>query len=152
MLRIWCGAHQLDLVMEHIVTKVVNDRFFAVMLKFITHLSRQQKLIAEMGTTCPRIVNRWLSSYKVTNWFKLHRPELLHYIHSSNPDSAPSQIWWVYLLAMGAFTNSTAIAFRYIRGSTTLVSQQNAAFERLVATFIEDVTKLTNPISYHISY
>ena len=37
MLRIWCGAHQLDLVMEHIMTKVVNDRFFAVMLKFITH-------------------------------------------------------------------------------------------------------------------
>jgi hypothetical protein len=147
MLRIWCGAHQLDLVMEHIMTKVVNDRFFAVMLKFITHLSRQQKLIAEMGTTCPCIVNRWLSSYKVTNWFKLHRPELLHYIHSSNPDSAPSRIWWVYLLAMDAFTNSTAITFRYIQGSTTLVSQQNAAFERLVATFIEDVS-IEGPLTY----
>lgn len=74
MIRIWCGAHQLDLVMEHIMTTVVNDSFFSVMLKFITHLSRQNKLIADMGTACPRIVNRWLSSYKVTSWFKFASP------------------------------------------------------------------------------
>jgi hypothetical protein len=146
MIRIWCGAHQFDLVMEHIMTKVVHESFFSVMLRFITHLSRQQKLIADMGTTCPRIVNRWLSSYKVTNWFKLHRPALLNYIRLNNPTTAPSRIWWVYLVAMDAFTNYTAVTFRYIQGATTLASQQDAAFKRLIATFIDDVS-VQGPLS-----
>ncbi|KAI2505241.1 hypothetical protein MHU86_9143 [Fragilaria crotonensis] len=129
MLRIWCGAHQLDLVMEHVMKKVVNESFFSIMLSFITHLSRQQKLVADMGTTCPRVVNRWLSTYKVTNWFKLHRAELLHYIEKSNLNAAPPRIWWVYLVAVDAFTNATAVTFKYIQGSTMLINQQNAAFE-----------------------
>lgn len=91
----WCGAHQQDLVMEHIMTNVVGDTFFNTMLRFISHLSRQQKLIAEMGTKCPRVVNRWLSTYKVTNWFKLYRPELLRHIDATYPSSAPLRLWWV---------------------------------------------------------
>ena len=67
LFRIWCRAQQLDLVMEHIMTEVVGYSFFNVMLQFISHLSCQQKLIADMGTTCPCVVNRWLSIYKVTN-------------------------------------------------------------------------------------
>jgi hypothetical protein len=34
---IWCGAHQLDLVMEHIMIKMVNDTFFSVMNDDIYH-------------------------------------------------------------------------------------------------------------------
>ncbi|KAI2493008.1 hypothetical protein MHU86_2095 [Fragilaria crotonensis] len=161
MLRIWCGAHQLDLVMEHVMKKVVNESFFSIMLSFITHLSRQQKLVADMGTTCPRVVNRWLSTYKVTNWFKLHRAELLHYIEKSNLNAAPPRIWWVYLVAVDAFTNATAVTFKYIQGSTMLINQQNAAFEKLVATLVEDVRidgplndeaiNLLNPITYVIN-
>jgi hypothetical protein len=37
--HIWCGMHQLDLVMEHIMNKVVKKRFFLVMTSFITHLT-----------------------------------------------------------------------------------------------------------------
>ena len=89
LFRIWCGAHQLDLVMEHIMTEVVGNSFFNVMLKFISHLSRQQKLVADMDTTCPRVVNRWLSTYKVTNWFKMYRIDLLRYVNEAHPASAP---------------------------------------------------------------
>ena len=139
LIRIWSGAHQFDLVMEHIMTKVLNESFFSVLLKFITHLSQQQKLIADMSTTCRRILNRWLSFFQVTNWFKLHCPTLLNHIQLQTPTSAPSRMWLVYLIAMDAFTNYTAITFRFIQGATTLVSQQNAAFERLIASFVEDV-------------
>jgi hypothetical protein len=55
--RIWCGAHQLDLVMEHIMNDVVKEHFFTIMTSFITHITHQQKLIMDMNTTCPRIVN-----------------------------------------------------------------------------------------------
>jgi hypothetical protein len=37
--RVWCGAHQLDLVMEHIMDTIVKERFFTVMTGFITHLT-----------------------------------------------------------------------------------------------------------------
>ena len=79
LFRIWCRAHQLDLVMEHIMTEVVGYSFFNVMLQFISHLSCQQKLIADMGTTCPCVVNRWLSIYKVTNCFRTYRID--HHLH-----------------------------------------------------------------------
>ncbi len=46
--------------------------------QIFSHLSRQQKLIADMGTTCPRVVNCWLSIHKVTNWFKTYWIDRLH--------------------------------------------------------------------------
>jgi hypothetical protein len=58
LIRIWCGAHQLDLVMEDIMNNVIKERFFSIMTGFITHLTRQQNLIAEMQTTCPHVINR----------------------------------------------------------------------------------------------
>jgi hypothetical protein len=100
LIRIWCGAHQLDLVMEHIMSEVVKERFFVVLTGFISHLTRQQNLIAKMGSSCPRLVNRWLSADKVTTWFKKKRPQLLQYIERKQPASAPPPLWWVYLLAM----------------------------------------------------
>ena len=141
LFRIWCGAHQLDLVMEHIMTDVVGNPFFtSVMLKFISHLSHQQKLIGDMGTTCPRVVNCWLSTIKVTNWFKTYRIDLLRYIESANPVSAPPRLWWVYLVAMRSLTSYTAMTFKYTQGSTTLLlSEQASAFNKLNNTFIEDV-------------
>jgi hypothetical protein len=39
--QVWCGAHQLDLVMEHIMDTIVKERFFTFMTGFITHLTRQ---------------------------------------------------------------------------------------------------------------
>ncbi len=54
---IWCGAHQLDFVMEHIMNDVFKECFFIIMTGFIIHITCQQKLIADMNTTCPHIIN-----------------------------------------------------------------------------------------------
>jgi branched-subunit amino acid transport protein len=143
---IWCGAHQLDLVMEYIMSNVVKERFFGIMTAFITHLTRQLNLIAEMKTTCPRIVNRWLSTAKVTKLLKIHRPQLLAHIASKHPASAPSRLWWVSLLAMQHFTNCTSITFCSIQGLTTLLEQQQAALNDLVSLLKEDVG-VTGPLT-----
>jgi hypothetical protein len=37
---IWCEVHQLDLVMEHIMNKVVKERFFLKMTSFIMHFTQ----------------------------------------------------------------------------------------------------------------
>ena len=138
--RIWCGAHQLDLVMEFIMSNVIKERFFSVLTEFISHLTRQLNLIASMDTTCPRtIVNWWLSTEKVISWFKLHRPQLLAHIAEKQPASAPPHLWWVALLAMHHFTKRTAITFKSIQGLTRLADQQQAALNRLIDNFIVDV-------------
>ena len=36
---IWCDAHQLDLVLEYIMSHIIKQRFFSVLTGFITHLS-----------------------------------------------------------------------------------------------------------------
>jgi hypothetical protein len=139
LIRIWCGAHQLNLVMEDIMNNVIKERFFLVMTGFITHLTRQQNLIAEMQTTCPRVVNRWLSTEKVINWFKIHRPQLLAHIESKQPNFAPPRLWWVALLSMHHFTTRAAVTFYSIQGLTTFVLQQRNALDNLIASFIDDV-------------
>jgi len=92
-----------------------------------------------MKTTCPRVVNRWLSTEKVIKWFKIHRPQLLAHVESKQPPSAPPRLWWVSFLAMHHFTSRTTITFCTIRGLTTLLDQQQAALVGLVASLMEDV-------------
>ncbi len=41
LFHIWCKAHQLDLVMEHIMNVVVKEHFFLIMIGFITHPIQQ---------------------------------------------------------------------------------------------------------------
>jgi hypothetical protein len=99
-----------------------------------------------MKTTCPHVINRWLSTEKVIKWFKIHQPQLLAHIEFKQPPSAPPRLWWVSLLAMHHFTSRTAIMFRMIQGSTTLLDQQQAALVGLVASFMEDVG-ITGPLT-----
>ncbi len=99
-----------------------------------------------MKTTCPHVVNRWLSTEKVIKWFKIHRPQLLAHIESKQPPSVPPRLWWVSLLAMHHFTSRTAITFRAIQGLTTLLDQQQAALVSLVASLMEDVG-VTGPLT-----
>jgi hypothetical protein len=139
LIRIWCGAHQLDLVMQFVMDTVVKENFFSDMTAFISHLGRQQLLQASMESTCPRVVNRWLSTDKVTKWLKNKRPELLKYIEDKKPASAPPDLWWVYLVAMECFTSHSAKTFRNIQGLTTLVSQQAAELDCLVTNYIEEI-------------
>ncbi|KAH9573897.1 hypothetical protein CY35_01G025600 [Sphagnum magellanicum] len=124
--RVWCGAHQLNLVMEHIMDTIVKERFFIVMKGFITHLTRQLNLIANMKTTCPRV--------------------LLAHVESKQPPSAPPRLWWVSLLAMHHFTSRMVITFRTIQGLTMLLDQQQAALVGLIASFMEDVG-VTGPLT-----
>eukprot|EP00171_Calliarthron_tuberculosum_P008699 IDg8699t1 len=80
--EIWCGAHQLDLVMEHVLCVVLKDSFYSTLTGFIS-----QKIVADMGSTRPKLVNRWLSSNK-SHALPIALPPLqtratavLHYTH-----------------------------------------------------------------------
>ena len=50
LIRIWCEAHQLELVVEYIMSEVVSELFSRAMTAFISHLVRQENLIFEMDS------------------------------------------------------------------------------------------------------
>jgi hypothetical protein len=54
--RIWCLAHQLDLVVKAAVNHLDESEvfiFLKVLTEVIAYLRRQKKLIFEMGSRCP---------------------------------------------------------------------------------------------------
>ena len=70
IIRVWCGLHQLDLVMQQIHKSSLDDTFLATLTASIGHLRRQQKLIQKMHATCPNFGNtRWLSMVSCTQFF-----------------------------------------------------------------------------------
>jgi hypothetical protein len=58
--RVWCGFHQLDLVLKYAYKDPWENEVVVLMGKFITHLRMQQLLISEMQSTCPQLTTRWL--------------------------------------------------------------------------------------------
>ena len=52
--QVWCGSHQLDLVMGNIFIIDLKYQFYSFTTGFILYLGRQAKLIANMDTIFPR--------------------------------------------------------------------------------------------------
>lgn len=134
----WCGAHQIDIVIQHAMNSVMKENSFNVMTAFISLVSRQF-LSASMEWTCARVVNRWPSSGKVIRLFKQKRPELLQYFTEKNPATAASDPRWMYLLSSVAFTSHSAETFCKIQGLTNLVLQQDAELEQLIDSYTDEV-------------
>ena len=63
--RVWCGLHQLDLVLKHAYTELWDNEVVDIMKKFIAHLRQQSGLISEMQATCPQLTTYWLTMSNV---------------------------------------------------------------------------------------
>jgi hypothetical protein len=68
-MRVWCGAHQLDLCMQSFYL-AIPDKFYSTFTLLVAYLRRQQNFISDERSQCPLIRNtRWLNMVKVTTWF-----------------------------------------------------------------------------------
>ena len=69
-MRVWCGAHQLDLSLKkalNVLHKDGDGDFINLLTKLIGFLRRKQKLVAEMKCKSPYYTSvRWLSLGQVT--------------------------------------------------------------------------------------
>ena len=89
--RVWCGAHQLDLVMAHTYDKVLHEEFFSTLMALVGYFRRQLNLVEEMNSRCPRVaLTRWLSMSKVMRWFRKHRLRLERYLELKKPAFRPT--------------------------------------------------------------
>ena len=74
--RVWCLAHQLDLIIKaslHAIADVTGFQLMTTMTTAIGWLRRQDTLIRRMGSKCPYYINvRWTSVSKVCLLDLLH--------------------------------------------------------------------------------
>ncbi|KAH6566146.1 hypothetical protein BASA60_009601 [Batrachochytrium salamandrivorans] len=120
LIRIWCGLHQLDLVMQRVFKASLDEKFYSTLTALIGHLRRQQTLISAMRSTCPKVADtRWISMESCTNWLTSH---CMH---------------WAY---------EAKIVFTALQGLTTLLSQQRAKLLGLIDTYCR-MTQMVGPLT-----
>jgi hypothetical protein len=99
--RVWCALHQIDLVVQDAYKRLLNGDFIDNLVTVIGYLRRQQNLICEMGSTCPKLMlSRWAHMHRSTQWFVDHRVRVTDCFAEKNPACKPSDAWYVAPLAM----------------------------------------------------
>ncbi|PXF40384.1 hypothetical protein BWQ96_09902 [Gracilariopsis chorda] len=135
-IRVWCSAHQLDLIMADVYGRLLQNDFYSVLTALIGYQRRQQNLVAAMKTKCPKVaLTRWMSMIKVMTWVKKHRIAVQAHLDDKLPPCRPSAAWWVLMMAVHSFGKEASLVFTCIQGMTTLVSQQVVELSNLSQTF-----------------
>ena len=135
--RIWCGLHQLDLVLQQFYTELMDKSFYGILTNLISYLRRQFNLIAEMKTKAKTVADtRWESMSKVSNWFKVHRVQLLQYLEEKNPICKPPMKWWLIILFIADISAYATATFHSLEGLTTLLFAQRQGLICLQSNFM----------------
>jgi hypothetical protein len=123
--RIWCGAHQLDLVMKKAFAKLCNERFLNTVTSMTGHLRRQANLITEMKSMCPTFAStRWISKGKVLKWMKDNRLRLQQHFFQKNPTCTPPRDFWIIICVLQPLVDRIEKTFMSLQGLDTLVCEQ----------------------------
>ena len=139
-IQIWCGAHQLDLVLQNCYVHFGNEVFYQQLTAVISYLRRQQNLVAEIRTKAPKIADtRWESMYGVSLWFKLHKIALDEYFQSKRPACAPPPIWWAQLMVVQYFASQATVTFKALQGHDVTVAMQHSRLARLIEFYLNAV-------------
>lgn len=136
LIRIWCGLHQLDLVMQKVYEVVLNDSFLSKLTKVIGHLRRQHLLIT-----------KWLSMFACTKWLTTNTVRVQEHFRTRQPlpSLVPDAGWWAFHFALNALTQEASIVFARLQGLSTLLTQQKATLEELASTYMT-VTGMKGPL------
>jgi hypothetical protein len=131
--RIWCGAHQLDLVMKMSFNKLCNKKFLDTQTSVKGHLRCQQNLIAEMKSTCPTFVTtRWLSLGKLLKWLIDKRVRLIQHFDQKKPACTSSTDWWIVVAVIYPLVQRVELTFKSVQGLNTLVCEQKSQLSKLL--------------------
>src|SRR5208282_3242869 len=104
--RVWCGLHQLDLVLKHAYKSLWDNEVVDIMKKFIAHLRQQYTLIAAMQATCPQLLTRWLIMGQVCGWFVVKYIPLMEYVNAARTpvEEAPPAWRWIVIAGISSLT------------------------------------------------
>ena len=131
--RVWCGLHQLDLVLKHSYAMLWDNDVVTIMKKFINHLRQQPALITEMKCQCPQLSTCWLVMGTVSTWFLVKRIQIFEYINAAETavEEAPPVWWWIIIAGISALTDIINPVFVKLQAQNLLVSTQSMMLEGL---------------------
>ena len=146
-IRVWCGAHQLDIALQKVYSSYGNEEFYRKLTSLISYLRRQYNLIQDMKTKAPALSDtRWESMHRVSDWFKKHRVEVDAYLEAKSPVCKPDAKWWAQLMIIKEFSSHSSFCFRALQGHTTTIAAQRVHIEQLRETLIT-LVKAKGPLS-----
>lgn len=135
-IRVWCGLHQLDLVMRAVFETSLNEKFLDKLTTLIGYLRRQYNLIQEMNATCPKYSNvRWLSMGTVLNWLQKNQEPVENYLVLKKVDWAPSKSWWLFLHILNVLVQEANNTFRDLQALVTHLAEQHAKLKSLCCIY-----------------
>ena len=130
--RVWCAAHQLDIVVQKQFKSMFNEKFVHVIQGITGHLRRQKKLIQKMKATCPRFINsRWLSMGRLLNWLISKRRDVQQHFQEKDPPCRPPNEWWIEVYALDMIVKQINITFSALQGKQLLLDQQREYLGKL---------------------
>jgi hypothetical protein len=132
--RVWCEAHQLDLVIQQVMSKVLSETFYHTLTALISHPRHRQILIMEMRSTCPTVAStRWHSLGPVCEWLVKNRASVLDNLKKTKTPCASSPAWWVLLVAVEASMEPVDTYFTKLQGHSTIIGKQDGDLQSLVS-------------------
>lgn len=144
--RIWCPPHQLDLIIQELMTGLLYETFRRNMGNMIAHLRRQYNWRDKMGTTRPTIaVTRWLLLGCAARWMSTHPSQIIQHLQEGNSALLPGPKWWVLLAAIKVFVEPIDICFKYMQVRGTVVPEQNMSLNRLVSS-LKSAVSISEPL------
>lgn len=131
--RVWCGLHQLDLVLKHAYIELWENEVVDIMKKFIAHLRQQPGLITDMKATCPQLTARWLVMGNVCKWLLAKCLELFDHINTAEKSvvSAPPAWWWIVIAGINALTDLINPVFVKLQAPSLLLFTRSTLLDSL---------------------
>jgi len=132
--RVWCGLHQLDLVMKGAYQELLEGKFVKTMNAVVTHLRAQNNLIADMGQSmCPKLTTRWVVMADVCDWVLQKQPWLFEHFNSADKyrKHIPPMSSWVIIAVVNTLTKYVNKVFTQLQSDDLLVCQQKIILEKL---------------------
>uniref|UniRef100_A0AAV1UC97 Transposase n=1 Tax=Peronospora matthiolae TaxID=2874970 RepID=A0AAV1UC97_9STRA len=153
--RIWCGVHQLEVVVKHCVLAISQNAFYDELVSILATLRQDQPALNQDYSGCPLFGNsipdvtttlsiaRGFTENLMTalKWLTEHRIAILQRLRNRSPASVPSASWWVCVAALHRVIAEIAHVMKTLlsmESGTNLLSEQVQELRKL-ALILADV-------------
>jgi len=119
--------------MKAVYEELLEGEFVQTMNAVVTRLRAQNNLIADMGSTCPKLTTRWVLMGVVCDWLLQKQPRLFEHFNSANKyrQHMPPMSSWVIIAVVSTLTKYVNKVFVQLQSDNLLVCQQKTILEKL---------------------
>ncbi|KAI9911485.1 hypothetical protein PsorP6_009748 [Peronosclerospora sorghi] len=138
----WCMLHQIDLVVKERVNNLLGGEFISIVNKIAHNLRKQENLIREKGSKCPKMTTRWLAlgSWSQWQWQLQHYEQLNTFFSSRRPDLVMLPEWyWPIVADVFALFETVNRTMRALQNRNLLMTQQRME----ICSMIDRIKKMT---------